>query len=89
MSKKSIYRHEYRVLVELLRQLREEKGVSQGAVASAFHWPQSTLSHVERGSRRLDLIEFLDYCHAIEIDPRVVFEQLMKRIDTTPSGTKP
>lgn len=81
---KSIYRREYRMLVDLLRQLREAGGISQGQVAAAFQWPQSTLSHVERGSRRLDLVEFLDYCRAIGSDPRAVFDQFLERIATVP-----
>ncbi len=81
---KSIYRREYQILVNLLRQLREAGGASQGHVAATFQWPQSTLSHVERGSRRLDLVEFLDYCRAIGSDPRAVFDQFLERIATAP-----
>lgn len=82
---KSIYRHEYRLLIDLLRQLREGAGISQGQVAATFQWPQSTLSHVERGSRRLDIVEFLDYCHAIGADPRSVFDEFLRQVASLPA----
>lgn len=83
---KSIYRDEYRILVELLRETRERAGISQGEVARAFNSPQSTLSHIERGSRRLDLIEFIDYCHALGVAPQDLFDELLGRIEERLGG---
>lgn len=76
---KSIYRDEYRVLVELLREEREKAGITQGTVAEAFGRPQSTLSHLERGSRRIDVVEFIDYCRIIGADPRAIFDAFLAR----------
>lgn len=84
---KSIYRDEYRVLIELIRAARERAGVTQGAVAAAFGRPQSTLSHVEAGSRRLDVVEFVDYCRVVGADPRAVFDEFLRRIEK--SGKRP
>jgi hypothetical protein len=78
---KSIYRDEYRILIDLLRNAREQARVSQGAVAQAFEWPQSTLSHLERGSRRIDVVEFVDYCRIVGADPRELFDEFLKRSD--------
>ncbi len=78
---KSIYRDEYRVLIDLLREAREQAGVTQGQVAKAFERPQSTLSHIERGSRRLDLVEFLDYCKALGADPVGLFAEFLVRVE--------
>ncbi|MFC4160723.1 helix-turn-helix domain-containing protein [Chitinimonas lacunae] len=78
---KSIYRDEYRMLVDLLRHAREQAGITQGSVAEAFGWPQSTLSHLERGSRRIDVVEFVDYCRVIGVDPRTVFNEFLQRSD--------
>lgn len=76
---KSIYRDEHRVLVDLLRDAREQAGITQGSVAEAFGWTQSTLSHVERGSRRIDLVEFTDYCRFIGADPLALYAEFLSR----------
>ncbi len=60
--------------------------IRQGGVARAFNNPQSTLSHIERGSRRLDLIEFIGYCHALGLASRDLFEELLRRIEERVGG---
>lgn len=57
---KTIYRPEYAVLVELVREMRLEAGLTQTDVSTQLGVTQSHLSDVERGNRRLDLIELRD-----------------------------
>lgn len=75
---KSIYRREHRLLLELLLAARTKSGLTQGEVAAALGYAQSTLSHIERGSRRLDLIELLDYCRVVKADPRDLLDELLR-----------
>lgn len=58
VASKTIYRDDYRNLVERLRDRRETLGLSQSDVARALGWPQQRVSAVEAGARRLDVIEF-------------------------------
>lgn len=58
MASKTIYREDYRKLVERLRDRREELGLSQSEVARTLGWSQQRMSAVEAGARRLDVIEF-------------------------------
>ena len=81
---KSIHRTEYRILIDQLRQAREAAGLTQGEVATALGWPQSTLSHVEGGSRRLDVVEFTDYCRTIKVDALKQFGEFLKRVESAP-----
>jgi len=85
---KSIHRDEYRVLLELLRDAREEAGLSQGQVAEGLGYLQSTLSHIERGARRLDVVEFIDYCRVLKADPRVLFDELVRAADDAATNGK-
>ncbi|HEY0489388.1 MAG TPA: helix-turn-helix transcriptional regulator [Telluria sp.] len=55
---KTIYREDYRRLIERLRARREHLRWSQGEVARRLGWSQQRLSAVEAGARRLDVIEF-------------------------------
>lgn len=58
VASKTIYRDDYRKLVERLRHRREELGLSQSEVARTLGWPQQRMSAIEAGARRLDVIEF-------------------------------
>lgn len=57
----------YRKLCELLRQMREEAGLSQVELARRLRKPQSYVSKYESAERRLDLLEVWLICEAIGI----------------------
>lgn len=69
MASKTIYREEYRRLVESLRRRREELGLSQGELARQLGWRQQRMSAVEAGARRLDVIEFFELTSALGLSP--------------------
>ena len=62
---KSVYRDENLVLLRLLKQCRVEAGLTQAEFAQALDRPQSFASDIERGLRRIDLVQLRDICHAL------------------------
>ena len=62
---KSVYRDENLVLLRLLKQCRVEAGLTQAQFAQALERPQSFASDIERGLRRIDLVQLRDICHAL------------------------
>ncbi len=64
MPAKSIHKSEYLVLLRRLRALRTEAGLTQVELSTALQRPQSYISDVERGSRRLDLLQLQELCNA-------------------------
>lgn len=64
MPAKSIHKSEYLVLLRRLRALRTEAGLTQVELSAALQRPQSYISDVERGSRRLDLLQLQELCNA-------------------------
>lgn len=79
---KSLYRAEYQALLETLRTLREESGLTQAQCATALGRPQSFISDVESGIRRLDLIQLRDLCHVLKTDlPSVIRRFENKLVD--------
>lgn len=54
---KSIYRREYKAMLELLRTARLDAGFTQDQLAERLDEPQSFVSKVEHGDRRVDLVE--------------------------------
>ncbi|PJK03760.1 transcriptional regulator [Lysobacteraceae bacterium NML71-0210] len=66
--RKSLYRQESTLLRQSLRQARRAAGLSQVELGEVLERPQSWVSQVERGVRRLDLVELSDYCQALGVD---------------------
>lgn len=58
-----------RILQGMLADVRRASGLRQVEVAERLNKPQSFVSDVERGERRLDVVEFTHFCRAIETNP--------------------
>ena len=64
---KSIYSKEYSLFLEQLRNAREEKGLTQTEVAERLGQSQSFVSKVERGERRIDIVELRAFCQVMDL----------------------
>ncbi|PNB72082.1 transcriptional regulator [Pseudomonas sp. GW456-E7] len=65
---KAIYRPEYDVFLTLLKARRIDAGLTQVQCSAALGRPQSFMSDVERGVRRLDIIQIYDLCAVLGCD---------------------
>ena len=65
----------------LLIQTREAAGLRQVDLAHRLKRPQSYVSKIESGERRLDVVEFLDFAAALQANPINI---LKKVIDNSP-----
>lgn len=72
---KTIYRAEYRQLVDILRERREALGISQGALADRLGWTQQKVSFIETGARRMDVLEYINIARALGISPTAAFNR--------------
>ncbi len=64
----------------LLRQIREEAGFNQTALAQKLGKPQTFVSKSELGERRMDFLETLDFCAACGVSPMQFIERLQKGV---------
>ena len=64
------------VLRRLLVARREACGMTQVELAAALHRPQSYVSKVERGERRLEVVEFIEYARALGASPEALIASL-------------
>jgi len=64
MPTKSIHKSEYSILLRRLRALRTAAGLTQVDLSTALQRPQSYVSDVECGSRRMDLLQLRELCQA-------------------------
>ena len=54
---KTIYTREYAAVLRLLKKAREDSGVTQVELAERLGQTQSFVSKIERGDRRLDIVQ--------------------------------
>ncbi|MBX7165945.1 MAG: helix-turn-helix domain-containing protein [Pirellulales bacterium] len=63
--RKTTFTREYTVLLESLRQRREQAGLTQAQLAKRLGEQQSFVSKCERGERRLDVVQLRVFCRAL------------------------
>ncbi|ORL47957.1 helix-turn-helix domain-containing protein [Pseudomonas putida] len=73
---KSIHRPEHQALVGLLRKYRIAAGLTQVQCSKALKHPQSFMSDVESGTRRLDIVQLRDLCTVLGISLTELVEEL-------------
>lgn len=71
------HRREYRALIGALKEARLAAGLTQIDLAHHLKATQSFVSKVERGERRIDVIEFAEFCYAMGADPTRLLHQVM------------
>ena len=74
----SVYKGKYFLYHEILKKLRAQKKVTQLQLADLLGRPQSFVSKYECGERRLDVLEFIQVCNALDEPPSVVIQQIEK-----------
>lgn len=66
MPHKSVFQPEYIEIVNALRLLRIERNVSQVELSTKLNKPQSFISKIETGERKIDLLETLNILMILE-----------------------
>lgn len=77
---KTIYRPEYVALLALLKRHRAASGLTQTQCSEALGKPQSFMSDVEKGTRRLDVIQLRDLCQKFGVELSEVIQELEDKI---------
>lgn len=80
---KHIYGSKQRILLGLLRKLREEADLPQSQLAKRLGRPQSFVSKYESGERRLDILELREICHVLKTSLPVFIDRLETQIGST------
>ena len=78
---RSLHTPAYDAFRALLIDGRARAQLTQAQTAERLGRPQSFVSKYETGERRLDIVEFLQVCHVIGIDPLLAISDLANRVD--------
>jgi transcriptional regulator with XRE-family HTH domain len=77
---RSVHSEPYKLLLEMLIEARTRAGLTQVELAARLGRPQPFISFVERGERRVDVIEFYAIMKAIGADPEEAFRDLISQL---------
>ena len=73
---KTIYSSAYALFLELLRSERESRGLTQQVLAARLGTTQTRVSKIERGERRLDVLELRAWCNALGMSMTAFVQRL-------------
>ncbi len=73
----SIFDSAHTSLVELLIAARKGIRLTQAQLGARLGRSQSFISLIERGQRRVDVIEFVALARALEVEPEAMFAELL------------
>lgn len=78
MMGKTVASEENIKLTTWLKEKRKEKGHTMRSLAQLIGTPHSFIGKIEHQERRLDVVEFMRYCHALEVDPGEAIKLISK-----------
>lgn len=68
LMNRSVYAKDYKEIIERLKTARIEAGLAQQEVADKLGKPQSYISKIESGERRLDVVEIKKFANIYKKD---------------------
>ena len=80
---KTIFGGDHRHLVAVLIEARQDSGLTQGELAKRVGKDQTFISIIERGQRRVDVLEFVALATAMGQEPSRLFAEVLKRLPKT------
>jgi len=80
---KTIFGGDHRHLVAVLAEARQASGLTQAELAARVGKDQSFVSIIERGQRRVDVLEFVALARAMDAEPTQLFERVTRRLSRT------
>ncbi|HBA84892.1 MAG TPA: XRE family transcriptional regulator [Verrucomicrobia bacterium] len=86
--RKSVHSEEYQLVLAKLIAMRKEAGLTQRALAKRLDREYSFVWRIEKGERRLDVVEFYWVCQALEKNAKTVYKELVSAIESM-SGRAP
>src|ERR1700692_971513 len=76
---KSVHSAGQTAFCEVMIGARKASGLTQHQLAKRLRRPQSFVAKYEGGERRVDVVEFIEICKAVEADPNKLLKVLIQR----------
>lgn len=75
----STHNTDYQLLLTVLKAARKRAGVSQVELASRLGNTQTFVSKCERGERRIDAVELVEFAEALGVPPQELLGEYLER----------
>ena len=77
---KSAFTEAHKIAIETLTNARKEVAMHQADLAKALGKDQSFISNIERGQRRVDMIEFYAICQVLNVDSAGLYAEIVQKL---------
>jgi len=78
--KTSVYSYHYDALRFWLKKERQRQKLSLRDIAKITGQHHSIYGKLEQGGRRIDVIEFVEYCSVLKIDPKEGIDEVINSL---------
>jgi transcriptional regulator with XRE-family HTH domain len=73
---RTLYTPRHKALREFITAKRKEAKLTQAQLAKKVGLYQSFVADFERGERRLDVVQFLDFAEALDFEPGAIIRKI-------------
>lgn len=73
---KTIHKIRYKKLIQALVDTRKQMNMTQQQVAEVLRKPQSYIAKIEKCERKLDILEFIELCEALQITASTLIQKI-------------
>lgn len=80
----STHNSDYQLLLSILKAARKRVGVSQVELAERLGNTQTFVSKCERGERRLDVVELVEFAEALGVPPLNLLSEYLDKRNSSP-----
>jgi transcriptional regulator with XRE-family HTH domain len=77
---KSVFTDAHQIVIDTLISARKKAGMLQAELGAAVGKDQTFISNIERGQRRVDVLEFYALAIAMKTDPAGLYRELTARL---------
>ncbi len=81
MMRKSVHTRDYAIFLELLIEFRHRAGLTQTPLGQQLPFEQPAISKIERGERRVDVIELKLICERFGVSLQEFIFELQERLE--------
>ena len=78
--RKSIHTRDYAVFLEVLTKFRHRSGLTQAQLGQQLPFEQPAISKIERGERRVDIIELKMICECLGVSLQEFITELQENL---------